>query len=184
MSLFWFDVTVLCIFPLVFLLLMFSISSFLSSATGITNARSRNARLAAEEAAEEGGGGVSAAGPGGGAPPLLPVSAMEPASRWPRADAEARESDRRDLVVSEYLRQINWWFLVCFVLSSVWVSNGGTCVRCVRLLLVTGRGMRLEHRGESEELQLCASGGVGWTSFCYLWLCGDLVGGVNHCWRL
>eukprot|EP00170_Pyropia_yezoensis_P006790 contig_27666_g6812 len=54
---------------------------------------------------------------------------MEPASRWPRAEAEARESDRRDLVVSEYLRQINWWFLVCFVLSSVWVSNGGTCAQ-------------------------------------------------------
>lgn len=60
---------------------------------------------------------------------MLPVNAMEPASRWPRAEAEARESDRRDLIVSEYLRQINWWFLVCFVLSSVWVSNGGTCVR-------------------------------------------------------
>lgn len=104
-------------------------SSLMLSAAGITNARSRNARLAAEEAADEVGGGVSAAGPGGGAPPLLPVSAMEPASRWPRAEAEARESDRRDLVVSEYLRQINWWFLVCFVLSSVWVSNGGTCVR-------------------------------------------------------
>lgn len=54
---------------------------------------------------------------------------MEPAARWPPAEADAREADRRDLVVSEYLRQINWWFLVCFVLSSVWVSNGGTCVR-------------------------------------------------------
>ncbi|GAB0489497.1 hypothetical protein MMPV_000716 [Pyropia vietnamensis] len=115
--------------PWLLVLIVLQLATIVLSAMRITNARSRNARLAAEEAAEEGGGGVSAAGPGGGPPPLLPVSAMEPASRWPRGDAEARESDRRDLVVSEYLRQINWWFLVCFVLSSVWVSNGGTCAQ-------------------------------------------------------
>jgi len=104
---------------------------------GINSTRVRNARLAAQEAAEQAtpaGAASTTAGRGGGgagAPPLLPVSAMEPTAGWSRAEAATREAERRDEAVSEYLRQINWWFLVCFVLSSVWVSNGGTCVRLV-----------------------------------------------------
>lgn len=119
----------------------FSVSRPPGRPAGINNARVRNARLAAQEAAEQAtpaGAASATAGRGGGgagAPPLLPVSAMEPTAGWSRAEAAHREAERRDEAVSEYLRQINWWFLVCFVLSSVWVSNGGTCVR-----LVGGRG--------------------------------------------
>lgn len=50
-----------------------------------------------------------------GGPALRPRRASQTGGTWSSA--------------SIFGRSINWWFLVCFVLSSVWVSNGGTCVR-------------------------------------------------------